>query len=169
MKNHFEHFQAFIEEQKKWFEQHLSADFAQTWNDHIWVSGNQGSGWLRGNGRNTLRFDEMNRFKGIVEHLPIDKEYSQFMKAMLVVVYRQGNRSMSPAVAKATLMILKRWYHAMLYETGLKWSTKTGHRVRVFSSIDFPIRLGVTHRYIRAVLVRCNIQRYNPLWRELPR
>ncbi|HGG1427562.1 TPA: hypothetical protein ACJFMQ_004176 [Escherichia coli] len=25
MKNHFEHFQAFIEEQKKWFEQHLSA------------------------------------------------------------------------------------------------------------------------------------------------
>lgn len=51
----------------------------------------------------------------------------------------------------------------------LKWSTKTGHRVRVFSSIDFPIRLGVTHRYIRAVLVRCNIQRYSPLWRELPR
>lgn len=51
----------------------------------------------------------------------------------------------------------------------MKWSTKTGHRVRVFSSIDFPIRLGVTHRYIRAVLVRCNIQRYNPLWRELPR
>nr|MDN1709700.1 DUF1317 family protein [Escherichia coli] len=27
----------------------------------------------------------------------------------------------------------------------LKWSTKTGHRVRVFSSIDFPIRLVVTH------------------------
>ncbi|WP_249451643.1 hypothetical protein, partial [Escherichia coli] len=26
----------------------------------------------------------------------------------------------------------------------LKWSTKTGHRVRVFSSIDFPIRLVVT-------------------------
>ncbi|WP_256994895.1 transposase, partial [Escherichia coli] len=25
----------------------------------------------------------------------------------------------------------------------LKWSTKTGHRVRVFSSIDFPIRLVV--------------------------
>ncbi|MDL5630829.1 hypothetical protein QSX85_25820, partial [Escherichia coli] len=38
---------------------------------------------------------------------------------------------------------------------GLKWSTKTGHRVRVFSSIDFPIRLVVTHHYIRAVLVRC--------------
>ncbi|MEG6501418.1 ead/Ea22-like family protein, partial [Escherichia coli] len=30
----------------------------------------------------------------------------------------------------------------------MKWSTKTGHRVRVFSSIDFPIRLVVTHHYI---------------------
>ncbi len=53
--------------------------------------------------------------------------------------------------------------------TPLKWSTKTGHRVRVFSSIDFPIRLVVTHHYIRAVLVRCNIQRYSPLLRELHR
>ncbi len=55
------------------------------------------------------------------------------------------------------------------YGVGLKWSTKTGHRVRVFSSIDFPIRLVVTHHYIRAVLVRCNIQRYSPLLRELHR
>ncbi len=52
---------------------------------------------------------------------------------------------------------------------GVKWSTKTGHRVRVFSSIDFPIRLVVAHHYIRAVLVRCNIQRYSPLLRELHR
>ncbi|SQL68411.1 Uncharacterised protein [Escherichia coli] len=55
------------------------------------------------------------------------------------------------------------------YPRPLKWSTKTGHRVRVFSSIDFPIRLVVTHHYIRAVLVRCNIQRYSPLLRELHR
>ncbi len=54
-------------------------------------------------------------------------------------------------------------------EREVKWSTKTGHRVRVFSSIDFPIRLVVTHHYIRAVLVRCNIQRYSPLLRELHR
>lgn len=59
------------------------------------------------------------------------------------------------------LITLLRWI--------LKWSTKTGHRVRVFSSIDFPIRLVVTHHYIRAVLVRCNIQRYSPLLRELHR
>nr|WP_161477592.1 MULTISPECIES: IS4 family transposase [Enterobacteriaceae] len=56
-----------------------------------------------------------------------------------------------------------------LIVSDVKWSTKTGHRVRVFSSIDFPIRLVVTHHYIRAVLVRCNIQRYSPLLRELHR
>ncbi|ECC3878633.1 Uncharacterised protein [Salmonella enterica subsp. indica] len=38
-----------------------------------------------------------------------------------------------------------------------------------FSSIGFPIRLVVTHHYIRAVLVRCNIQLYSPLLRELHR
>ena len=60
-------------------------------------------------------------------------------------------------------------HHLKVQIQDVKWSTKTGHRVRVFSSIDFPIRLVVTHHYIRAVLVRCNIQRYSPLLRELHR
>ncbi len=38
-----------------------------------------------------------------------------------------------------------------------------------FFQYRFSDSFGVTHRYIRAVLVRCNIQRYSPLWRELPR
>ncbi|MEK9055006.1 DUF1120 domain-containing protein, partial [Escherichia coli] len=33
--------------------------------------------------------------------------------------------------------------HSVNRLSTLKWSTKTGHRVRVFSSIDFPIRLVV--------------------------
>lgn len=49
----------------------------------------------------------------------------------------------------------------------VKWSTKTGPALE-FSRIDFPIRLEVTHRYIRGVLVRCKTQRYSPLWREVP-
>ncbi len=61
------------------------------------------------------------------------------------------------------------YFDLYLLHQAMKWSTKTGHRVRVFSSIDFPIRLVVTHHYIRAVLVRCNIQRYSPLLRELHR
>ncbi|KAE9922993.1 hypothetical protein GP688_22470, partial [Escherichia coli] len=55
---------------------------------------------------------------------------------------------------------LYEWMRQKINAAQVKWSTKTGHRVRVFSSIDFPIRLVVTHHYIRAVLVRCNIQRY---------
>ncbi len=38
-----------------------------------------------------------------------------------------------------------------------------------FFQYRFSDSLGVTHRYIRCGLVRCNIQRYSPLWRELPR
>jgi hypothetical protein len=49
----------------------------------------------------------------------------------------------------------------------MKWSTKTGHRVRFFQYRFSD--LAVTHHYIRAVLVRCNIQRYSPLLRELHR
>ncbi|WP_260513932.1 hypothetical protein [Serratia fonticola] len=118
MKKHFEQFQTFIAEQKTWFEQHLAADFTHSWDDPVWVSGNKGSGWLRGNGKQPLRFDEMNRFKGIEGCYTVAEAYSQFMKAMLVLVYRKRNRSISPAVAIATLMILKRWYHALLELTG---------------------------------------------------
>lgn len=70
---------------------------------------------------------------------------------------------------KALLAILDLAVRDVHFLLEVKWSTKTGHRVRVFSSIDFPIRLVVTHHYIRAVLVRCNIQRYSPLLRELHR
>ncbi|EQP40211.1 hypothetical protein G734_01207 [Escherichia coli HVH 68 (4-0888028)] len=70
---------------------------------------------------------------------------------------------------KSKLNEQREYYEGVISDGGMKWSTKTGHRVRVFSSIDFPIRLVVTHHYIRAVLVRCNIQRYSPLLRELHR
>ena len=65
MKKHFAQFHAFITEQQSWFEQHLAADFKQSWDDPVWVCGSNGSGWLRGNGKNKLRFDEISRTKGI--------------------------------------------------------------------------------------------------------
>ncbi|EJE8121653.1 hypothetical protein AACJ85_004484, partial [Escherichia coli] len=52
MKKHFAQFYAFITEQQSWFEQHLAADFEQSWDDPVWVCGSNGSGWLRGNGKN---------------------------------------------------------------------------------------------------------------------
>lgn len=51
MKKHFAQFYAFITEQQSWFEQHLAADFEQSWDDPVWVCGSNGSGWLRGNGK----------------------------------------------------------------------------------------------------------------------
>lgn len=118
MKKHFEQFQTFITEQKNWFEQHLATGFAQAWDDPAWACGIKGSGWLRGNGKTSLRFNKIGRVKGIEGDLIIDDDYSQFMKSMLVLVYQGRNRSISPAVAMATMMILKRWYHSLVEITG---------------------------------------------------
>ncbi|HCP8750059.1 TPA: hypothetical protein OF526_004165 [Escherichia coli] len=38
MKKHFAQFHSFISEQQSWFEQHLAADFEQSWDDPVWVS-----------------------------------------------------------------------------------------------------------------------------------
>ncbi len=118
MKKNIENFDTFIVEQKVWFEENLAADFAESWDSLVWICGTKGSGWLRGNGVNVLRFDEINRLKGIDEHHTVSDTYQLFMKAMLVLVYRGRNRSISPAVAIATLVILKRWYCALIKLTG---------------------------------------------------
>ncbi len=118
MKKNIENFDTFIVEQKAWFEENLAADFAESWDSLVWICGKKGSGWLRGNGVNVLRFDEINRLKGIDEHYTVSDTYQLFMKAMLVLVYRGRNCSISPAVAIATLIILKRWYCALIKLTG---------------------------------------------------
>lgn len=84
--------------------------------------------------------------------------------------FGQWDQTFAGDAALTSAMLDRILHHSHVVQIkGVKWSTKTGHRVRVFSSIDFPIRLVVTHHYIRAVLVRCNIQRYSPLLRELHR
>lgn len=118
MKKNIENFDTFITEQKAWFDENLAADFAESWDSRTWVCGSKGSGWLRGNGVNVLRFDEINRLKGIDDHHTVSGPFQLFMKAMLVLVYRDRNRSISPAVAVATLINLKRWYCALFKLTG---------------------------------------------------
>ncbi|WNN73879.1 hypothetical protein RIN60_11420 [Kluyvera cryocrescens] len=118
MKKNKDNFDTFIAEQKAWFEDNLAADFAESWDSLVWICGKKGSGWLRGNGVNVLRFDEINRLKGIEERHTVSDTYQSFMKGMLVLVYRGRNRSISPAVAVATLVILKRWYCALIKITG---------------------------------------------------
>ncbi|MEG6015514.1 hypothetical protein UXP77_07090 [Enterobacter hormaechei] len=118
MKINVENFDTFIVEQKAWFEENLAADFAESWDSLVWICGTKGSGWLRGNGANVLRFDEINRLKGIEDRHSVSESYQLFMKAMLVLVYRGRNRSISTAVAVSTLIILKRWYCALIELTG---------------------------------------------------
>ncbi|EOC1353330.1 hypothetical protein ACI096_004394 [Cronobacter dublinensis] len=118
MKKNVENFDTFIVEQKAWFEENLAADFAESWDSLVWICGTKGSGWLRGNGANVLRFDEINRLKGIEDRYSVSESYQLFMKAMLVLVYRGRNRSISTAVAVSTLIILKRWYCALIELTG---------------------------------------------------
>lgn len=119
MRKHIELFNAFIAEQKAFFEQKLATEFIQHWDDAFWTSGIKGTGWLRGNGKQVLRFDEIKRFKGIAGKQAIDdKHYIDFMKAMLVLVNRKRSHSISPSAAMATLMILKRWYDALVKVTG---------------------------------------------------
>lgn len=96
----------------------MAENFAEPWDSRAWVCGSKGSGWLRGNGANILRFDEINRLKGIDDRHIVSEPYQLFMKAMLVLTYRGRNRSISPAVAVATLVILKRWYCALFKLTG---------------------------------------------------
>lgn len=143
MKAHLERFNAFITEQKDWFELNLSIDFAHTWDEPVWISGSKGTGWLRGNGKNPLRFDEISRVKGIDRKHVVAKEYCHFMKAMLVIVYRGNNRRMSPSVAVATLMVLKRWYHSLVELTGqnhpMYLTTETiQHSMDILSAVSMP-------------------------------
>lgn len=119
MKNNIEMFCLFISEQKVFFEKNLSATFEHAWDDDFWNAGKKGTGWLQGRGIAYLRFDGIRRIKGITSSCKIeDKNYTDFMKAMLVAVYRKNRNSISPAVAVATLIILKRWYYSLIQETG---------------------------------------------------
>ena len=69
MRKHIELFNAFIAEQKAFFEQKLATEFIQHWDDAFWTSGIKGTGWLRGNGSrfyglmksNALRVSRANR------------------------------------------------------------------------------------------------------------
>ncbi|STF61422.1 Permease, cytosine/purine, uracil, thiamine, allantoin family [Escherichia coli] len=83
MKKNIANFETFIIEQKAWFEENLAADFAESWDSFVWICGIKGSGWLRGNGANLLRFDEVNRLKGIDDRHTVSEPYQLFMKAML--------------------------------------------------------------------------------------
>jgi len=103
----------FITEQKEYFNEHLKNNFQQTWDDSIWYGGIHGSGWLSSRtNRIDFNFSEIRRMKGL-DDIEIDEIYQEFIKAFLIVSYRNSNQSASPQKLKAEYLILKRWYSAL--------------------------------------------------------
>ncbi|MDH1068766.1 hypothetical protein N5B96_04570 [Acinetobacter johnsonii] len=111
-----EKYDAFIYEQRKYFEENLQPTFEWSWDDQDWVGGVIGSGWLLSrSGKTIFSFHLSKRMKGI-EDTPIDPKYQEFMKAVMVLSYRKANSNTSPQKLYAEVLILKRWYN-ILYNT----------------------------------------------------
>ena len=119
MERFFDNFQVFIDEQKEYFDNHLSQDFAHEWDEDFWLIGAHGTGWLQGTGKGTLLFNGINKStKGFDTKITIDSaEYKSFIKAIIVASYRK-KRSISTTVAVASVLILKRWYYSLFILTG---------------------------------------------------
>lgn len=117
--------------------------------------------WMDGRrSRHTDDTDVLLRIHHVIGELP-----TYGYRRVWALLRRQAELDGMPAInAKRVYRIMRQ--NALLLER--KPAVPPSKRAHT-GSIDFPIRLGVTHRYIRAVLVRCNIQRYSPLLRELPR
>lgn len=106
----FEKYNAFIDEQKKYFEENIKPDFKWLWSDSEWAGGIIGSGWLLSrSGKTNFSFPTGKRMKG-VEDFSINMIYQEFMKAVMVLSYRKANSKTSPQKLYAEVLILKRWY-----------------------------------------------------------
>lgn len=110
----FSHFEAFLKEQKEYFNQNLKSEFNSYETD--WQGGTLGSGWLASrSGKTKFNFSTISRLKGLEDNT-INHTYQEFMKAMLVLSYRKSNNKASPQKLYAEFLILKRWYSALFNE-----------------------------------------------------
>lgn len=111
-----EKYNAFINEQKKFFDENIQPNFKWSWNDPEWSGGVVGSGWLLSrSGKTRFSFKMGKRLKGI-DDFSIDITYQEFMKAMMVLSYRKANSQTSPQKLYAEVLILKRWYSSLYAE-----------------------------------------------------
>ncbi len=114
-----EKYKAFINEQKKFFDENIQKNFKWSWDDPEWSGGEIGSGWLLSrSGKTRFSFPTGKRLKGI-DDFSIDIKYQEFMKAVMVLSYRKANSQTSPQKLYAEVLILKRWYN-ILYENNIE-------------------------------------------------
>ena len=102
----------FINEQKEYFKNSLYKSNDALWTDSFWLKTGVGSSWLLSRGKSSIRFDSINRVKGL-SNTNISEDYQQFCKAMLVYSYRQANSKVSPSKLVAELLVLKRWFYSL--------------------------------------------------------
>lgn len=111
-----EKYNAFIEEQKNYFNQNLQSNFKWAWNDSSWYGGTIGSGWLLSrSSKINFTFSTIKRLKG-VENTTINTDFQEFIKSVLILSYRKSNSKASPQKLYAEFLILKRWYSALYTE-----------------------------------------------------
>ncbi|WP_343594841.1 hypothetical protein [Acinetobacter sp.] len=108
-----EKYNAFIDEQKDYFNQNLQSNFKWNWNDSSWYGGTIGSGWLLSrSGKTHFTFGTIKKLKGI-ENNTIDPIFQEFIKSVLILSYRKSNSKASPQKLYAEFLILKRWYSSL--------------------------------------------------------
>jgi len=111
-----EKYNAFINEQKNYFNQNLQSNFKWNWDDSSWYGGTIGSGWLLSRcGKTHFTFGTIKKLKGI-ENNTIDPIFQEFIKSVLILSYRKSNSKASPQKLYAEFLILKRWYSALYSE-----------------------------------------------------
>lgn len=108
-----EKYNAFLNEQKEYFNQNLQANFKWNWHDPSWYGGTIGSGWLLSrSGKTHFTFGSIKRLNGI-SNCDIDENFQYFIKAVLILSYRKSNSKASPQKLYAEFLILKRWYSSL--------------------------------------------------------
>jgi integrase len=111
-----EKYNAFIDEQKDYFNQNLQSNFKWNWNDSSWYGGTIGSGWLLSrSGKTHFTFGTIKKLKGIENNI-IGPIFQEFIKSVLILSYRKSNAKASPQKLYAEFLILKRWYSALYAE-----------------------------------------------------
>lgn len=108
-----EKYNAFINEQKEYFNQNLQENFKWNWHDSSWYGGTIGSGWLLSrSGKTHFTFGSIKRLNGI-SNCDINENFQYFIKAVLILSYRKSNSKASPQKLYAECLVLKRWYSSL--------------------------------------------------------
>lgn len=114
MKRVIENIQRFIQARRDYYEAEIEPVTRQPWSAPTW--GNQSTGWLSIRaGKSSMAHTEISRMKGFESQVIADRNYVDFIKAVVVHQYEQAsaNRKPSPQSLLLTHLTLKRVYAAL--------------------------------------------------------